>query len=55
MVRFGVPVRVAGTIAIVLDGPVPCVIVLTNRCGGSSIEIGLMCSGKGVGSDTMMD
>ena len=52
---LGVPVRVAGTIANVLDGTVTCDIVLTNRCGGGSVEIWLMCSGKGVRSDTMMD
>ena len=33
------PVRVAGTIANVLDGTVTCDIVLTNRCGDGSMEI----------------
>ena len=52
---MGVPVRVAGTIDNVLDSTVTCVIGLTNRFGGGSKEISLMCNGKGVGSDTMMD
>ena len=52
---LGLPVRVAGTIANVLEGTVTSDIVLTNRFGGGSVEIWLMCNGKGVGSDTMMD
>ena len=52
---MGIPARVAGAIANVLDGTGTCDIVLTNRCGGSIAKIWLMCSGKDVGSDTMMD
>ena len=44
-----------GTIANVLEGTVTGNIVLTNRCGGGSVDIWLMCNGKGVGSDTAMD
>ena len=52
---MGVLVKVAGTIAKVLEGIVTCDIVLTNRCSGGSVDIWLMCNGKGVGSDTTMD
>ena len=40
---------VAVIIANVLEGTVICDIVLTNRCGGDSVEIWLMCNGKGEG------
>ena len=46
---------VTGIITNVLEGTVICDIVLTNRCGGGSVEIWLMCIGKCVGSDTMID
>ena len=43
------------TIANVLEGTVTCEIVLTNRCGGGSVNICLLCNGKGVGSHTTID
>ena len=44
-----------GTIAKGLAGFVTCEIVLTNMCGGGSVDICLMCNGNGVGSDTTID
>ena len=38
-----------------LEATVTCDVVLTNRCGSGSVDIWLMCNGKGVGSDTTMD
>ena len=38
----------------VLEGTVICDIVLANRCGGGSVDIWLMCNGKGVVSDTIL-
>ena len=52
---MGVLVKVVETIASVLVGTVICEIVLTNRCGGGSVNIWLICNGKGVGPDTTMD
>ena len=46
---------VVGTTANVLEGTVICDLVLTNRCGGGSVEIWLICNGKSVGFDTTMD
>ena len=34
---------------------VTCEIVLTNICGGVSVDIWLMCKGNGMGSDTTID
>ena len=39
----------------VLEGIVTFESVLTNRCSGGNVDIWLMCSGKGVGSDTTVD
>ena len=46
---------VAETVANVPEGTVTCDLVLTNRCGGGSVEIWLMCNGEGVESNTTMD
>ena len=46
---------ILNTSSITTGGTVTCVIALTNSCGGGSVEIWLMHSGKGVGSNTMMD
>ena len=47
--------RQVGTMAIVLVGKVTCEIYLMNMCSGSSVDIWLMCSRNGVGSDTTTD
>ena len=47
--------KVIMTIANVLADMVTCKIVLTSICGGGSVDIWLMCNGKGVQSDTTMD
>ena len=51
---FGDTCEGGGTMANILAGMVTCEIVLTNVCGGSSVDIWLMCNGKGVGSDIMI-
>ena len=52
---LGLLARAAGTIANTLQGTVTCDMVFNNMFGGGSVEISLMCNGKGVGSDTMTD
>ena len=49
------PARAAGAIANILQCTVTCDIALTNTFGGGSVEISLMCNGKGVGSVTVID
>ena len=55
--QSGLDILVEGvaTITNVLEGTATCEMVLTSRCGGGNVDIWLMCSGKGVGSDTTMD
>ena len=52
---MGILEWVMGTIANNLEGTVTHDVALISRCGDGSVDIWLMCNGKGVGSDTTMD
>ena len=46
---------IVGSTANVLAGVVTCKITLISICSGGNVEISLMCSGKGVWSNTTID
>ena len=47
--------KMVWTMPNVLVGMATCEIVLTNICGGASVDILLMCNGNSVESDTIID